>query len=103
MNDKSIYQGFHPNIAVPYLEGRVIEFKNVKSGWRPDWEVVYPYEEPSDLIRVSNSDYLFRVKVEEAVRYLYIDESLGHNVDLPFCNTKATFVNGELTNLEILK
>jgi hypothetical protein len=103
MNDNNIYQGFHPSIAVPYLEGKVIEFKNARSGSYPDWEVVYPYEEPSDLIRVSNSDYLFRVKVEETVRYLCIDESLVHKVKLPFCNTKATFVNGELANLEILK
>jgi hypothetical protein len=99
MNDKNVYQGFHPSIAVPYLEGRVIEFKNGDGVWKG----VYPYEEPSDLNRVSNPDYLFRVKPKETVLYLCIDESLGHKVDLPFCNTKATLVNGELTNLEILK
>jgi hypothetical protein len=105
-DDEGVQQGFHCDIAVPYLEGRTIEFKSASSDCAniyPDWDVVHPYEQPSDLVRISNPDYLFRVKAEETVRHLCITESLGYETNIPFCNTKATFVNGELTNLEILK
>ena len=45
-------------IAEAYLKGEVIEYKISTNA---DWIKVCPYERPSDLWRISNNNYQFRI------------------------------------------
>ena len=59
-------------IAEAYLNGEVIEYKISTNA---DWIKVCPYKRPSDLWRISNSNYNFRIAPKKKRYTLVMTES----------------------------
>lgn len=106
------WQGFNVHIVAAWLRGETIQYKGATSEYQ--WRNIPAYNGGEvDIYRVSNPDYLFRVKppeefvVEEAVDlsscrtealWDHIDHSKGNN------NLRLTFnQEGELTKAEVIK
>jgi len=85
-------QGFNYEIAREYLKGKTIEFS------KPpyiDWTPVMPYDEPEDIVRISNEQYMFRavqksitmcIAWDDIDNVSFIDDSPAsvHNVRITF-------------------
>ena len=50
-----------------YLEGREIQFQ----GYGKDWATVAPYKKPSDIFRLSNQKFTFRLAPVDIHGYIY--------------------------------
>jgi len=95
------YKGFNTYIVKEYLKGNPIEFS---SNQGKSWDTVYRYEEPSDVHRVSNEDYWFRVKQKETVKYLTIPEVCsGSFIQEDHHNLEVTYINNQPVKVKLIK
>ena len=113
-----IYKGGDSDLIFEYLSGSQIQFrKNNDDNWE---DLTMTYKEASDVYRVSNVNYQFRVKPEEVITKVYMHynslESLVQKGDfyrkIPSNmmfdtpnnmqkHLEFTFTNGKLTSVEM--
>jgi len=87
-----VYRGFSVVIASEFISGADIEYShNSGTTWLKIPE--YNPQSKNDIYRVSNSNYLFRVKKKETVRYMYLNTSMGEEKDSGYNNAVVTFDN----------
>ncbi len=97
---ENTYKGFNVSIVKEYLNNSTIEFSFDQG---KSWFDVYQYEEPSDVHRVSNEDYWFRVKQTETVKYMTIPEVCsGSNIQKDHHNLEVTYINNQPVKVELI-
>ncbi len=85
-----VYRGFSVVIASEFISGADIEYScNEGNTWLKIPE--YNPQSKNDIYRVSNSEFLFRVKKKETVRYVYLNTTMGYPEDFPESNAVVTF------------
>jgi hypothetical protein len=110
------YAGNTPELIELYLENQPIQWLSKGKGWVD----IPPYEKPSDIYRVSNKNYTFRLKPEKVITKAYMhyddieklvqkgDFNQTHINQYLFSSNYAmnkhlemTFTNGKLTKVEM--
>jgi hypothetical protein len=96
---KGTYKGLNVNIVQQYIEGKTVEFSKDLG---TSWETVINYEKALNVYRVSNPDYLFRVKKEITERYMTILPNSGSVERAKHQNMKVTYSNNKPIKVELL-
>jgi len=87
--DKKIFNANNPQLIEAYQSGKTVEYLNTFESPLV-WKEVYPYTDSSDLPRLSNESFIFRIQPESSVSS-YIPEYICDSLDDFLIKKKSFF------------